>query len=173
MSSPSERYATGAGSAREYPDTKQLMGSTNHMSSRTRKGDHEDSKAGGGYEDDDEQRLRTFSNVAVTMTEKAAISAVEGEEKQESKPVGGAFFPSEIPWIINPKCAYMRKWDVVMLVLLLFTALITPYEVAFMQTGFNFLFFLNRFVDILFLKVGCVWGGGSCPSTQVSGASGG
>ena len=50
----------------------------------------------------------------------------------------------------------MRKWDVVMLTLLLFTALVTPYEVAFMTTSLNFLFILNRLVDVLFLKDLCM-----------------
>jgi len=102
-----------------------------------------------------ERSLRTFSNVAVAVTEKSAAEHVDDAEAESSGP-SAAFFPTGVPWIINPKSAYMRKWDVVMLLLLLFTALITPYEVAFMATHLNFLFIVNKLVDVLFLKVrGC------------------
>merc|ERR1719399_2505198 len=45
----------------------------------------------------------------------------------------------------------MKQWDVVMVVCLLFTAAVTPYEVAFLETEWNALFWLNRLVDLLFV----------------------
>jgi hypothetical protein len=44
-----------------------------------------------------------------------------------------------------------QNWDLVMIGALVFTATITPYEVAFIQGDFNALFAVNRFVDLLFL----------------------
>ena len=43
------------------------------------------------------------------------------------------------------------QWVLPQEVLLLFTAVVTPYETAFLETKFNFLFVLNRVVDLLFL----------------------
>ena len=54
--------------------------------------------------------------------------------------------------VIDPRDnSFMARWDVLMLVLLMYTALVTPYEVAFLETQFNFLFVLNRCVDTLFI----------------------
>ena len=60
-------------------------------------------------------------------------------------------FAHEAAWIINPKGTFSRRWDVLMVFLLLFTAVVTPYETAFLETKLNFLFFFNRAVDLLFL----------------------
>ena len=53
--------------------------------------------------------------------------------------------------VISPRGWLMRKWDFVMIFLLVFTALVTPVEVAFMTTKINALFFINRVVDLNFL----------------------
>ena len=51
--------------------------------------------------------------------------------------------------VISPRTWYMRRWDLVLLLLLLF-ALVTPVGVAFLTTVlFNVLFWINRSVDAL------------------------
>jgi len=55
-------------------------------------------------------------------------------------------------YIIDPESKYVHKWDIVILISLLFTALVTPYEVALLSTQIDALFFLNRIIDIFFLK---------------------
>ena len=46
-----------------------------------------------------------------------------------------ASLPDDRPfYIINPKHWYMSRWDVVMIVALIFTALVTPFEVAFIKS---------------------------------------
>ncbi len=52
-----------------------------------------------------------------------------------------------------PQNNFHKRWDVVIVLSLLFTALVTPFEVAFLRTQLNVLFFINRFVDIIFLLV--------------------
>eukprot|EP00854_Cymbomonas_tetramitiformis_P020165 gene20165-24136_t len=54
-------------------------------------------------------------------------------------------------WVIDPRWPIMRKWDMVTFLLLVFTALVTPYEVAFLSTDLNAMFFVNRLVDTLFI----------------------
>jgi hypothetical protein len=43
--------------------------------------------------------------------------------------------------------------DAVVFLALVFTATVTPFEVAFLSTSLNALFFLNRVVDLVFLVV--------------------
>lgn len=55
-------------------------------------------------------------------------------------------------WILNPRSAFIRSWDLVTILLLLFTAVVTPYEVAFLNTSpAEFLFWVNRLVDVCFV----------------------
>jgi hypothetical protein len=51
---------------------------------------------------------------------------------------------------------HSTKWDMVMICLLLFTATVTPYEACFLQPqGFDFLFVVNRIVDLGFIVDMC------------------
>eukprot|EP00899_Mesostigma_viride_P010185 jgi/Mesvir1/19168/Mv01189-RA.1 len=53
--------------------------------------------------------------------------------------------------VINPRSDFMRRWDVILLMLLIFTASVTPFEISFLVTKINAMYFINRFVDLLFL----------------------
>jgi hypothetical protein len=48
---------------------------------------------------------------------------------------------------------FFKRWDVAMVLALMFTATVTPFEVAFLSTDFNTMFLVNRFVDLIFLIV--------------------
>lgn len=52
--------------------------------------------------------------------------------------------------IIDPKSPKLRRWDLYIMVLLIWTAVITPYEVAFTEPKLNVLFFINRLIDLSF-----------------------
>lgn len=54
---------------------------------------------------------------------------------------------------VDHQNAFFKRWDGMVMVALLFTASVTPFEVAFLTPGINTLFFLNRLVDLLFLVV--------------------
>ena len=54
-------------------------------------------------------------------------------------------------FVISPRVWYMRYWDLATIVLLLYTAVVTPVEVAFIPTKLNILFWVNRGVDACFL----------------------
>jgi len=45
----------------------------------------------------------------------------------------------------------MGTWDQVIIVVLIWTALVTPFEVSFLEPAYNWLFFLNRLIDSLFI----------------------
>eukprot|EP00873_Tetraselmis_striata_P012096 jgi/Tetstr1/432360/TSEL_021757.t1 len=54
--------------------------------------------------------------------------------------------------VLDPRKVFMQRWDVLIAVLLLFTAVVTPYEVAFIENNsfVDPLFIINRIVDVLF-----------------------
>eukprot|EP00939_MAST-03C_sp_MAST-3C-sp1_P000227 g227.t1 len=52
---------------------------------------------------------------------------------------------------VNPHSIVMHYWDLVMAVLLVYTALVTPYEVGFLETRIDILFAINRVVDTGFI----------------------
>jgi potassium voltage-gated channel Eag-related subfamily H protein 7 len=52
---------------------------------------------------------------------------------------------------LSPLGEDMKRWDVVTVMLLGFTALVTPFEIAFLETSIDGLFFVNRVVDLGFL----------------------
>jgi hypothetical protein len=55
-------------------------------------------------------------------------------------------------WRIHPEGPFMSFWDIIMLGALLFTAIVTPYEIAFIETVlWDTLFCINRTLDIIFL----------------------
>ena len=58
-----------------------------------------------------------------------------------------ARIPAEVKCIINPRSVFQSRWDLFIVLLLLFTAIVTPWEVAFLEPAWNWLYVLNRFVD--------------------------
>jgi hypothetical protein len=55
--------------------------------------------------------------------------------------------------VLHFQSAFLQRWDVVTMICLLFTALVTPVEVAFLTTKINALFIVNRVVDVVFVVV--------------------
>ena len=101
------------------------------------------------------------------IVEKAVGVRVEGEGEEEvvklSSPVKvkvklTAHVMQSEAWCfifghkgIDPKNKYMRYWDIYTICLLVYTAIVTPYEVSFLEPSLNVLFWVNRFVDLSFL----------------------
>ena len=64
---------------------------------------------------------------------------------------GRCVVPEDACCVISPQAWWFKKWDVLMIMLLLFVASVTPYEVAFLQGGkVDPLFVANRLVDLCF-----------------------
>jgi len=55
-------------------------------------------------------------------------------------------------FLIHPDSNYIVKWDLVVVFALLFTAFVTPYEIAFLSIQFNTLLIINCLVNLIFLK---------------------
>ena len=54
---------------------------------------------------------------------------------------------------VRLQAPWLQKWDLLTLLCLVFTAVVAPVEVAFMETRFNALFVINRIVDVIFILV--------------------
>ena len=59
------------------------------------------------------------------------------------------------PWyVVDPRTQMMMRWDMVTAMALVWTAIATPYEVAFLasaDTAADFLFITNRMIDLVFV----------------------
>eukprot|EP00966_Prymnesium_polylepis_P146009 3372646-Prymnesium_polylepis.3 len=54
-------------------------------------------------------------------------------------------------WLIDPrKSTWLPYWDFATAIALCFTALVTPYEVAYLKPNIIALFMINRLVDVIF-----------------------
>jgi potassium voltage-gated channel Eag-related subfamily H protein 7 len=56
----------------------------------------------------------------------------------------------ETALLIHPMSKWMLRWDVVTMLALMFTATVTPYEIALLETKLDWLFWVNRLVDFAF-----------------------
>lgn len=54
-------------------------------------------------------------------------------------------------WIVPVHHPFRNYWDVIIILALLFTCIVTPFEVAFLTPVINALFIINRFIDFIFL----------------------
>jgi hypothetical protein len=75
-----------------------------------------------------------------------------GKRVQDANRITKVIPPLKPGCLLNKNSTLMRFWDVAMIVLLLYTALLTPYEVSFINSVmFDAWFWVNRVVDTGFL----------------------
>jgi potassium voltage-gated channel Eag-related subfamily H protein 7 len=89
---------------------------------------------------------RKFSTAERVKVNPAEITLEDVEKRLEQLRRGEMY-------MFRPDSSFISKWDVVIMICLLFTASVTPYEVALLkvQIGTGFLFWVNRLVDTIFL----------------------
>lgn len=90
------------------------------------------------------------SQLDVKDTSKTEEDEHEDEENKEA-PVAALPFWSAQRRTINPTSHEMAQWDKTIMAVLLYTALVTPFEVAFLTPGFSGMFVVNRMVDTVFV----------------------
>jgi len=81
-----------------------------------------------------------------------------GDEQEEGETTAIPTLPfwNEVKRTINPTSNVMAQWDKTIMVALLYTALVTPFEVAFLTPGLGAMFVINRTVDTIFLIDICI-----------------
>jgi len=55
-------------------------------------------------------------------------------------------------FLIDPNSDYMKYWDIMVVLCLIFTAIVTPFEIAFLKPAYDSLYVINRCVDFVFVK---------------------
>jgi len=92
----------------------------------------------------DSSRLRGKSFLVQTDREQHMYQALaEQTQHMYSSPRG----------LLDPRKRFMQRWDVYVAILLLFTAVVTPFEVSFLDIKqfWNPLYLINRVVDLSFM----------------------
>lgn len=99
---------------------------------------------GSGSEDSDESKDSQYNNVSLEDIERrlAKSYVYKVDTKQDCE---------DMRLAIDPRSGFSRNWDNAMVLCLLFTAFVTPYEIAFLGTGTGVLLYVNRLVDFLFV----------------------
>jgi len=79
--------------------------------------------------------------------------SVKEEEEEEIEEVAAPQMPfwSETKRTINPTSHGMAQWDKTIMTVLLYTAIVTPFEVAFLTPEIGPMFVVNRLVDTVFI----------------------
>jgi len=109
-----------------------------------------------------EERSRQMNPRAESRAEKyTEIAAVEGSpelsgvEDQARLLEIKAKYRRKSKWVLNPRSKFFRTWDMNTAVLLVYTAVVTPFEVGFLTTKLDGLFYFNRLVDLCFFMDLC------------------
>ena len=53
--------------------------------------------------------------------------------------------------VVNQYSSAVAYWDTLLLSILVWTAVVTPFEVSFLEPSYNHMFVLNRLIDICFI----------------------
>ncbi|GAQ82342.1 potassium channel [Klebsormidium nitens] len=77
-------------------------------------------------------------------------NTADSEEEPGEDEELGAFHYSRTR-VINPKSAFITRWDIFLTILIIICAFTIPFEAAFLHLSLNSIFFANRVVDAIFL----------------------
>ena len=93
--------------------------------------------------------MRVTEEKMVTTSKQTDPDRMKAKRRREMLRVPGAFIidPRRPPW-----SRILPRWDLTVLAALFFTAIVTPFEVVFLESGavITPLWCINRFVDVLF-----------------------
>ena len=104
-----------------------------------------------GADDIPSSRVNTLAAHANQLEDKT-LSMREMLDRGIAKKAEDAMITA--PWyILRPSSRFCSIWDYVTAAALFFTAIVTPFEVAFLdevESPANWLWIMNRFVDVIF-----------------------
>ena len=92
-----------------------------------------------------ERHMASLNTDMFTAVQEATFKQVQIRQHR------GVSNPDNIKCIISPKSKFSQQWDLLMILLLLYTAVVTPFEVSYLSASVPpLLFMLNRLVDMAF-----------------------
>jgi hypothetical protein len=92
---------------------------------------------------------RAYLEARSLLAELTAEDKAKAKEKIVLEKATGS--KKSVNGVLHPQSQFVQKWDLAMLWLMAFTATVTPYEIGFLETKIDTLFFLNRIADIGFV----------------------
>ena len=101
---------------KEKEENKEENNKENNEGEENEEEEDESEDENNKIENDEKEHRKLFKR------EKICDTDTEDEESENEK---------EIPWIILPDNPYKKIWDLVIAILILYSAIITPYEIAF------------------------------------------
>ncbi|KAK3238061.1 hypothetical protein CYMTET_51902 [Cymbomonas tetramitiformis] len=97
-------------------------------------------------------QLTTEGEAGRTLEEDDVVSAARMERDAfEDKPKVTGSKKKAHKYTVFPTAPWLRYWDIVTAALLTYTAIGTPYEVAFLGTKLDTMFGINRLIDLCFM----------------------
>ena len=90
-------------------------------------------------EDNNKMQNEEIMNRKLYKREKICDTDTEDEESENEK---------EIPWIILPDNPYKKLWDLLIAFIILYSSIITPYQITFSDN--NTLNWFDILIDIFF-----------------------
>ena len=110
---------------------------------------------GGGNPSSEEPNYSEHRRMSQVVALKDETDPVKRAERLKWKQCSILQGFTEKKYLLFPKTPFMQRWDTILGVLLLYTAFITPYEVAFLATSIDSksaqtMFGINRIVDLFF-----------------------
>ena len=146
--SESKSSKSGDKSSKSESNSKSNSKSATERTKEENEEKKEDNKNNNGEENEEEEEDSDDENNKIEndekehrklfKREKICDTDTEDEESENEK---------EIPWIILPDNPYKKMWDLLIAILILYSAIITPYEIAFSDSNKSNWF--EIFIDIL------------------------
>ena len=99
--------------------------------------------------------IDTSGDGQVDLEEFVSLLVAKSKKRTKMESVHGELamlLPSDVG-VIHPNALVMRRWDLLVIILLAYVAVVTPWEVAFLESSstISALFVINRIVDFFFL----------------------
>ena len=105
---------------------------------------------------DKKQKLGSQAGLPLTDSSRAPLGGMALDERNKTSVARRLRDMQHSPGVIDPRArsaVWVKEWDLLMVIALLFTAIITPVEVAFLDEGEKLtpLWWINRIVDVVFV----------------------
>ena len=79
-------------------------------------------------------------------------SVTDEDPEADSKMALVTTFWDKSRGVVNQYSSTVANWDTLLLSILVWTSLVTPFEVSFLEPSYNHIFIINRLIDVCFIS---------------------